>query len=149
MEGESSSSSKKRKIIHQDRHDSNNIDDEEKMEKFFALIKSIRDARHRLTNGPDASADDAADGGDDGKKRKVVWKPSFQREDFMDEAARELKDDPRPTVTLAAGQGFVDEEKQLKEDLPVTLAAGHIARNIDERQEEESCKEAIDLRLSL
>ncbi|KAF5733446.1 hypothetical protein HS088_TW17G00990 [Tripterygium wilfordii] len=144
MEGESSSSSKKRKIIHQDHDDNSNIDDEEKMEKFFALIKSIRDARHCLTN----SSDDAADGGDDGKKREAVWKPSFQREDFMDEAAREFKDDP--PVSLAAAEGVVDDvAQQLKDDPPVTLAAGHVAGNIDERQKEETSKEVIDLSLSL
>lgn len=40
-----SCSSKKRKLCHGDEEEDS---DEEKMEKFFALVKSIREARDRL-----------------------------------------------------------------------------------------------------
>ncbi|KAJ6675046.1 PROTEIN NEGATIVE REGULATOR OF RESISTANCE [Salix viminalis] len=42
--------SKKRKLFHDDLDEEN---EEEKIEKFFALINGIREARDRLMNAPD------------------------------------------------------------------------------------------------
>jgi len=47
--------------------------EEEQMEKFFALIKSTKDARLRLFKEKEE------------EKAKGVWKPSFEAEDFMDD----------------------------------------------------------------
>ncbi|KAL2325617.1 hypothetical protein Fmac_024675 [Flemingia macrophylla] len=47
--------------------------EEEQMEKFFALIKSTKNARDRLSKEKE------------GEKAKGVWKPTFEAEDFMDD----------------------------------------------------------------
>lgn len=47
--------------------------EEEQMEKFFALIKSTKDARDRLSKEKEE------------EKAKGVWKPTFEPEDFMDD----------------------------------------------------------------
>ncbi|TKY52337.1 NIM1-INTERACTING 3 [Spatholobus suberectus] len=47
--------------------------EEEQMEKFFALIKSTKDARDRFSKEKEE------------EKAKGVWKPTFQPEDFMDD----------------------------------------------------------------
>ncbi|KAK8499583.1 hypothetical protein V6N13_131939 [Hibiscus sabdariffa] len=68
--------SKKRKTCHEDEDE----DEEEKMEKFYAIVNTIREARDRFIININ-------------KKRKLeqgkhvvsVWKPSFQRQDFMQE----------------------------------------------------------------
>ncbi|XP_022640533.1 protein NIM1-INTERACTING 3-like [Vigna radiata var. radiata] len=45
--------------------------EEEQMEKFFALIKSTKDALDQLSKQKEE------------QKAKNVWKPSFEAEDFM------------------------------------------------------------------
>lgn len=71
----STSHSKKRKSWCKDDEEE---EDEIKMEKFFALIRSIRESRERMIKF----------GGSDGKgkvKNGVgAWKPQFQLEDFME-----------------------------------------------------------------
>ncbi|RDX69522.1 hypothetical protein CR513_51353, partial [Mucuna pruriens] len=47
--------------------------EEQQMEKFFALIKSTKDVRDRLSKEKEE------------EKAKGVWKPTFQPEDFMDD----------------------------------------------------------------
>ncbi|XP_047155115.1 protein NIM1-INTERACTING 3 [Vigna umbellata] len=47
--------------------------EEEQMEKFFALIKSTKEARDQLSKQKEE------------EKAKGVWKPSFEPEDFMDD----------------------------------------------------------------
>ncbi|XP_020210242.1 protein NIM1-INTERACTING 3 [Cajanus cajan] len=51
--------------------------EEEQMEKFFALIKSTKNARDRLSKEKEE------------ERAKGVWKPTFEAEDFMDD--EELK----------------------------------------------------------
>ncbi|KAG4909926.1 hypothetical protein AAZX31_20G083900 [Glycine max] len=46
--------------------------EEQQMEKFFALIKSTKDVRDRLSKQKEE------------EKAKGGWKPTFQPEDFMD-----------------------------------------------------------------
>ncbi|KAM7273335.1 hypothetical protein ACFE04_027999 [Oxalis oulophora] len=65
--------SKKRKMGDDDE------DEEEKMEKFFALIKSTKEARDRLMGKSKQKEDD-----DDKEKPIAPWNPSFQPEDFME-----------------------------------------------------------------
>ncbi|GKU87112.1 hypothetical protein SLEP1_g1562 [Rubroshorea leprosula] len=113
MEGGSSSSSKKkRKDISQIDEDDGN--EEEKIEKFFALIKSIREARERLTiNGSTIS--------DVGKKMKLE-EPSFRREDFIEPApAKELA--PVGLVAFAEStRDGTDKDKKGKEGLDLSLS---------------------------
>lgn len=80
--------SKKRKVFDAADDDDDHVDDdeEEKMEKFYALVNTIREARERFININKKSKID-----DHEKKDVVVWKPSFQREDFMEVADHHLQ----------------------------------------------------------
>ncbi|OMO64070.1 hypothetical protein CCACVL1_22075 [Corchorus capsularis] len=107
MESTTASKKIKRKVdldLH-DHHD----DEEEKMEEFYALIKNIRESRDRLminripddqiltkNKNKEAAADDHDESNGKNKrkaleeeeeKQVVVWKPSFQREDFIADQA--------------------------------------------------------------
>ncbi|XP_021812629.1 uncharacterized protein LOC110755705 [Prunus avium] len=94
--------SKKRKMIISNDVDAAEADDEEeKIEKFFALINNIREARHRLMNGSNVilKGEEINDNRSNKKKKKKeveeeeekviadVWKPSFQPEDLIEEEA--------------------------------------------------------------
>lgn len=82
--------SKKRKICHEDEED-----EEEKIEKFFALIKNIQEARDHLLMLNDS---DCTRIKNRKKMKKIdqdppavsVWVPSFQREDFMGQTTDQL-----------------------------------------------------------
>ncbi|GMY17121.1 protein NIM1-INTERACTING 1-like [Fagus crenata] len=128
MEG---SASKKRKIFH-DHEEEDDHDEEQKIEKFFALIKSIREARECLMiNGLNAENKRKKKNVDEEEKHNniAVWKPSFQREDFMEEAAAHQFKIPH-AVTLV-GSSYQREE------------------GADDDQKGNTTKEGIDLRLSL
>ncbi|XP_022759655.1 uncharacterized protein LOC111306018 [Durio zibethinus] len=121
--------SKKREISHDD------DDEEENMEKFYALVKSIREARdHLIMNNSSAEIanNEAAGRQSITKKRKleeekqvVVWQPSFQREDFMEEADQLKKP---PAVSFAStsqskeGTDINDPKEKVKEGLDLTLS---------------------------
>ncbi|KAG2697766.1 hypothetical protein I3843_07G120100 [Carya illinoinensis] len=125
--------SRKRKICHD--HDDEVEDDEQKMEKFYDLIRNIREARDRLMNGSVPTK------GLQNKKNKKkaeedhhqeqtniqVWTPSFEREDFMEESRREAQ-----FKTVHAGTTSEREAGARKEK--------------DKEEEEE---ERLDLKLSL
>ena len=103
----------KRKIRHdigQDHQEEE--DDDQKIDKFFALIKNLREARDRLMSG--SKAFNGTDHDQNKRvKRKVgeekpaaVWKPSFQREDFMppeEAAAAAPFKNPPPVTALLVG----------------------------------------------
>ncbi|XVF80735.1 hypothetical protein PTKIN_Ptkin15bG0098900 [Pterospermum kingtungense] len=130
-----SAASKKRKISHDDDED----DEEEKMEKFYALIKSIREARdHLIMNNISSSAEvhnkEAADHLmsktkkqklEDQEKKVLVWKPSFQRGDFMEEADQ-LKKPPVmsfPSTSSQSKEGTDNNKEQdVKEELDLSLS---------------------------
>ncbi|KAB5527334.1 hypothetical protein DKX38_021181 [Salix brachista] len=118
--------SKKRKLFHDD------LDEEEKIEKFFALINGIREARDRLMNAPDLALKlemDTSNGNkrklEEKKKQFTVWKPSFQREDFMEETEI-LRNPP-----AAAASALVDSPQR------------------KEVTEKDDRRESLDLNLSL
>ncbi|KAI9082628.1 hypothetical protein K1719_035497 [Acacia pycnantha] len=73
----SAGNSKKRKIWCGE--DEEEEDDEIKMEKFFALIRSIRESREGLRRFGETQ-----NGSSKLKNRVGVWKPQFQIEDFME-----------------------------------------------------------------
>ncbi|KAF5946869.1 hypothetical protein HYC85_017097 [Camellia sinensis] len=73
MEGES----RKRKV-------GKDEDEEEKMEKFFALIRSTRDVRKRMVITDMKEEKKKKKKGEEEKLPVGVWNPSFQPEDFME-----------------------------------------------------------------
>ncbi|KAI8023215.1 hypothetical protein LOK49_LG03G03467 [Camellia lanceoleosa] len=73
MEGES----RKRKV-------GKDEDEEEKMEKFFALIRSTRDVRKRMVITDMEEEKKKKKKGEEEKLPVGVWNPSFQPEDFME-----------------------------------------------------------------
>ncbi|KAF9669223.1 hypothetical protein SADUNF_Sadunf14G0085500 [Salix dunnii] len=122
--------SKKRKLFHDDLDEEN---EEEKIEKFFALINGIREARDRLMNASDLALKLQIDTTNNSNKRKLeekkqqftVWKPSFQREDFMEETEM-IRNPP-----AAAASAMVDSSRR------------------NEATEKDDRKESLDLNLSL
>ncbi|XP_028771034.1 protein NIM1-INTERACTING 1-like [Neltuma alba] len=80
MEG--TSDSKKRKICCGE--DDEEEDDEIKMEKFFALVRSIRESRERLIKFGSDAYGETENGSGKAQNRVGVWKPQFQIEDFME-----------------------------------------------------------------
>ncbi|XWS31872.1 hypothetical protein CRYUN_Cryun23aG0112900 [Craigia yunnanensis] len=121
--------SKKRKISHDDDED----DEEEKMEKFYALIKSIREARDRLIMNNSSAEIVNKEVAEQSKTKKpkleeekqvLVWKPSFQREDFIEEADQ-LKKPPMSfasTSQTKEGTDNYDQKEEVKEVLDLTLS---------------------------
>ncbi|CAL5341049.1 unnamed protein product [Camellia sinensis] len=59
-------------------------DEEEKMEKFFALIRSTRDVRKRMVITDIEEEKKKKKKGEEEKLPVGVWNPSFQPEDFME-----------------------------------------------------------------
>jgi hypothetical protein len=123
-----SSANRKRKISHDEDQEE---DDEQKIDKFFALIKNLREARDRLMNG--SNGFNGTDQNKRDKMKKVeeqmqthaVWKPSFQREDFVEEVAAPFK------------------------NLPVTALVGSSSQRGGGGGTKENDTDGLDLRLSL
>lgn len=114
MEGAAAAAGgKKRKICIEDE------DEEQKIEQFFAIIRNIREARERLKNDFDAKK----------KKQKVVveeemkliqvWKPAFERGDFMEEEARFKS---IVGSSQEGDEGSKKEDQEEKEELDLNLS---------------------------
>ena len=121
---------KKRKICHQEDEE----DDEAKMEKFFAIIRSVREARDHFMGGgaangaaelgrsnsgkkskPDDVDPDPSHHQEDERKRPFeVWKPSFEREDFTGEADRlmMIKNPPAAFMDASGTEKGADDRKE-------------------------------------
>ncbi|XP_054797672.1 protein NIM1-INTERACTING 1 [Prosopis cineraria] len=79
---DSASNSKKRKIFNEEDEED---DDEIKMEKFFALVRSIRESREKLIKFGSDACGETQNGSDKVIKNGVgVWKPQFEIEDFIE-----------------------------------------------------------------
>ncbi|KAJ6686754.1 PROTEIN NEGATIVE REGULATOR OF RESISTANCE [Salix purpurea] len=108
---------KKRKLFNDDLDEE---DEEEKIERFFALIKGIREARDRLMNVPDPALKSEMDGKnkkrklEEEKKQVTAWKPLFQREDFMEETEKLKRPDPSCSCVVQLG-GFFSEKGSCEE----------------------------------
>ncbi|GMP39879.1 hypothetical protein CsSME_00010550 [Camellia sinensis var. sinensis] len=100
MDGES----RKRKMENEE-----DDDDEEKMQKFFALIRSTRDARKRVMSGADKLQEAEKKGG----KPAEAWNPSFQPEDFM-EGGGDPSKAPPPQASLALALAIAEQEQDHK-----------------------------------
>ncbi|XP_002515220.2 uncharacterized protein LOC8265913 [Ricinus communis] len=132
------SSSKKRKLIADEHHrhhredDDDDDNEEAKIEKFFALIKGIREARDRLLSGSDAILKQEMDHKDKKKKTKIgaeennnqrvtVWKPSFQPEDFLQESLQP-KNPRAAMVETSRRTEAVAEKEESKDGLDLRLS---------------------------
>ena len=126
MEG--ATSSKKRKICHDDEVEEE--DEDQKIDKFFALIKSIREAREHLINSSNKIALNGqrkkSNVAEEEKKQIAVWKPSFQHEDFLEEGVASEFKKPPVTVTLVGSSrregGDDDRKGNDKESLDLRLS---------------------------
>ncbi|CAA2997844.1 NIM1-INTERACTING 1-like [Olea europaea subsp. europaea] len=90
--------------------------DDEKMESFFALIKSTRDIRQSMMKGRDQSnKKDSVKPIDDKPPPSpvVAWNPSFQPEDFMDDPQ---KMPLNHTAQLPAGSSSKREKEEEPRD---------------------------------
>ncbi|XP_057792241.1 protein NEGATIVE REGULATOR OF RESISTANCE-like [Salvia miltiorrhiza] len=99
MDGEK----KKRKMDESGAHDEA---EEEKMEKFFALIKSTREVRERLVGAPENRERAAAD-----KRQPPPWNPTFVLEDFV-----ETPSAPAPAPEVEKEGTSAEGEKPEKSD---------------------------------
>ncbi|CAK9185974.1 unnamed protein product [Ilex paraguariensis] len=95
MEGER----RKRKM------DSEVENEEEKTEKFFALIRSTRELRELMTGRVDQTKE--ADKKATEEKAVEVWTPSFRPEDFMEEAPSKS-----PQIDIASASETQDKTKE-------------------------------------
>lgn len=129
MEGER----RKRKL------ESEEENEEQKMEKFFALIKSTKDVRDLLSKEKiDKKADD--------EKAKGIWTPMFQPEDFIDygEFGRSnIVSTPHAGSSEKAKEKEVIEKDYLQE---ATTAAVVPAAKTEDK---EKASNHLDLNLSL
>ncbi|KAK8326470.1 hypothetical protein V6Z11_A11G117800 [Gossypium hirsutum] len=118
-----SSASKKRNISRDD-----DEEEEENMEKFYALIKSIREARDRwIINNPSSAENTKKRKLLEEEKKVVAWNPSFQREDFMGEADKLKKLPPNLTSIGSTSQSKQggddnDQKEEVKDELDLNLS---------------------------
>ncbi|GLT88450.1 hypothetical protein SLE2022_064760 [Rubroshorea leprosula] len=102
-------------------------DEDEQMQKFFALIRNTKDMHDRLRNVPQGSKEKEEE------KKVAVWNPMFQPEDFMEHA----KSEHLPLPTQAAGPSSSKKEQQRKEE------------EDDAKEKAEDEGSGLDLKLSL
>ncbi|KAJ8899004.1 hypothetical protein K2173_008827 [Erythroxylum novogranatense] len=149
---------KERELCHRDYGEET---EEEKMEKFFAIIRSMREVRDSLmTNGFDVPTlkKETADGSR--KKRKVedsdktpprgvgAWKPTFLHEDFISESDIDKTKGPvggawKPTFRR---EDFMSEPN-VQLHTPSLTTVDNAPRN--EVPDKEAIEEGLDLTLSL
>lgn len=128
MEGER----RKRKLENEEEND-----EEQKMEKFFALIKSTKDVRDLLSK--EKKVDD--------EKAKGIWTPMFQPEDFIDYGKfgrSNMKSTPH------AGSSEKEKEVMIEKDYlqEATTAAVPVAPAA-KTEDKENASNHLDLNLSL
>ncbi|KAL7235406.1 hypothetical protein ACSBR1_018827 [Camellia fascicularis] len=115
-------------------------DDEEKMQKFFALIRSTRDAHKRVMSGVDKLQEEEKKKG----KPAEAWNPSFRPEDFM-EGGGDPSKAPPPQASLALALAIAGPSKREEDE----------AKEQEEEEEEEEDdhkggdNDGLDLKLSL
>lgn len=119
----SDGNSKKRKIWCGE--DEEEEDDEIKMEKFFALVRSIRESREGLRRFGETE-----NGSSKVKNRVGVWTPQFQIEDFMEvdphHQNRSQKYNPplnfSPADLPRGSQKAADEKKEAERGMNLSLS---------------------------
>ncbi|KAL5795787.1 hypothetical protein ACOSQ2_000607 [Xanthoceras sorbifolium] len=131
----SATASKKRKLCHDDHREKEEDNEEEKMEEFFALVRSIREARDRLMiNGSYENKKQTQNNTSTTMKRKLeedhqkpvieAWKPTFQREDFLQEEPDQLKNPHVSLLSSSQNKEGTDQkaDQDIKEGLDLTLS---------------------------
>lgn len=111
---------KKRKIC----HDQDEEDDEQKIEQFFAIIRNIREARERLRNDSDVKKKKQKVEEDQMKKIQV-WKPTFERGDFMEFEEADHHHHQLKTIVGSShhgDEGTKKEDQDKEEDLDLKLS---------------------------
>ncbi|KAG7967113.1 hypothetical protein I3843_08G082300 [Carya illinoinensis] len=142
--------SKKRKICH-DEGDHQEEDDEQNMEKFYDLIKNIREVRESLMmNGRSKALNGIQEKKMPIKKQKQIkeadqkkfaaWKLSFQPEDFMEDQAALHKYNNVVVPSAHVTMSFVGSAQREE------LGGDHQKQNTDHHKEGQL---ELDLRLSL
>lgn len=107
MEGER----KKRKMAIEDYKEEE--DEEKKIEKFFALIRSTREVRDRLRRGLNEEKEKEEKKVQ--KKATAIWYPTFQPEDFMEDSkSRSLGATPAGP-SKSEGKGKEEKVKEPEE----------------------------------
>ncbi|PKI44541.1 protein NIM1-INTERACTING 1 [Punica granatum] len=91
--------------------------EEEKMEKFFALIRSTREMRDRLRGGTSEPERENKEG-----KAGLVWKPTFEPGDFVDDDKSKSKSIKAPAA--AEPEGPSESRKDQEEDKTGTNSRG-------------------------
>lgn len=81
--------------------------EEEKMEKFFALVRSTREMRDRLKGGTSKPESEEKEG----DKAGASWNLTFELEDFVDNKKTESETAPA-TAAQSAGPSKSKEEKE-------------------------------------
>ncbi|KAM4118844.1 hypothetical protein ACJW30_03G013600 [Castanea mollissima] len=90
--------------------------EEEKMEKFFALIRSTREVRDLLMR-TGANSTEKEEKKVEKDKEVMVWNPMFQPEDFIEEDEDEDNDKPKNTPgAKSLADPSNKEEKDEEED---------------------------------
>lgn len=140
MEGEER---RKRKIENEEENE------EQKMEKFFALIKRTKDVRDRfykekLTDTKKIDGERAAAG-------STIWNPKFQPEDFIDSGEMAKKNN---IINIVSGHDHAaaPSEKELiiekKQDLQEATTATPAAAQ-DNEEKDKASEHFLDLDLTL
>lgn len=139
MEGEER---RKRKIENEEENE------EQKMEKFFALIKRTKDVRDRfckekLTDTKKIDGEKAAAGG-----TSTIWNPKFQPEDFIDSGEMAK----RNNINIVSGHGHdhaSPSEKELMIEKKQDSQEATPAAAQDNEEKDKASEHFLDLKLSL
>ncbi|RYR02069.1 hypothetical protein Ahy_B06g080905 [Arachis hypogaea] len=135
MEGE-----RRKRKLESSEEEEKEENEEQKMETFFALVKSTKEARDLLFNKD--KTDNKVDEDEEAlKKGKATWIPMFQPEDFIDygELGRRSPSEKEKEEVV------VMEKQHLQEAAAATLEAP--IPEINEQKEKTS--DLLDLNLSL
>ncbi|PON88741.1 NIM1-interacting protein [Trema orientale] len=153
---------KKRKLSHVEEHlhridDDDDHDEDQKIEKFYALIRSMREARDRLImNCSDNQTLQM-------KQRKklaqreenqrpltngscAAWKPRFEREDFINNNEAHIDDDVGEVPTFKVPNSLPSETSSSSSYKIISSATTVPDQN---QVQNISAKEPLDLTLSL
>ncbi|XP_044492598.1 protein NIM1-INTERACTING 1-like [Mangifera indica] len=91
------------------------LQEEEKIEKFFSLIRSFQEARNRRREQLNESEEKAKKNKirrvDNGHEEQSSWVPSFEWQDFTEEI--EFR---RPPIVLPSPCNKKEEKKRVKDD---------------------------------
>lgn len=109
--------------------------EEEQMEKFFALIKSTKDMRDRLSKEKKEE-----------KAKGTIWNPTFQPEDFIDDEELARLHSTSQVPGVAPSEKEVAEKELLPEEANTAPTAAPADENGNKKKESD---DDLDLTLSL